>query len=169
MAVGDYNNDGYLDLYLTNFGPNKLYRNNGDGTFSELGKRPAWLTRTGVFLMRSMEPYIGDYDNDGYQDLYVTNFVKFAYDEARPAPSENSPCKMKGVPIACPPENLEAKKGFYTVTIAMELSPMSARLPALSARFAVFSLTLTMTATRTFTSQTMRVRTSITSMMAKGN
>ena len=39
VAVGDYDNDGYLDLYVTNFGPNKLYHNNGDGTFSEVGEK----------------------------------------------------------------------------------------------------------------------------------
>src|SRR4026209_1046220 len=39
VAVGDYNNDGHLDLYVTNFGPNKLYRNNGNGTFSDVSEK----------------------------------------------------------------------------------------------------------------------------------
>jgi hypothetical protein len=100
VAVGDYNNDGYLDLYVTNFGPNKLYRNNRDGTFSELAATAGVADPRWGFPKWSMGAAFGDYDNDGYLDLYVTNFVKFAYDDARPAPSETSSCKMKGVPIA---------------------------------------------------------------------
>jgi hypothetical protein len=96
VAVGDYNNDGYLDLYLTNFGPNKLYQNNGDGTFSEVAEAAGVSDPHWSFPKWSMGAAFGDYDNDGYLDLYVANFVKFAYDDERPAPSENSPCKMKG-------------------------------------------------------------------------
>ncbi len=112
VAVGDFNNDGFLDLYLTNFGPNKLYRNNGDGTFTEVAEAAGVADPHWSFPKWSMGAAFGDYDNDGYLDLYVANFVKFAYDEERPAPSENSPCKMKGVPIACPPEKFEAEQGL---------------------------------------------------------
>jgi enediyne biosynthesis protein E4 len=112
VAVGDYDNDGYLDLYVTNFGPNKLYRNNGDGTFSEVGEAAGVADPHWSFPKWSMGAAFGDYDNDGYLDLYVTNFVKFAYDEEHPAPSETSPCKMKSVPIACPPDKFEAEQGL---------------------------------------------------------
>lgn len=110
VAVGDYNNDGYLDIYLTNFGPNKLYRNNGDGTFSEVGEAAGVADPHWSFPKWSMGAAFGDYDNDGYLDLYVANFAKFDYQKELPAPNENSPCKMKAVPIACPPDRYEGEQ-----------------------------------------------------------
>jgi hypothetical protein len=72
VAVGDYDGNGYLDLYVTSFGPNLLYKNNGDGTFTDVtaaagvaGGRSEWSTSTG-FL---------DIDRDGDLDLYVTNYL----------------------------------------------------------------------------------------------
>ncbi len=72
VAVGDYDNNGYLDLYVTSLGPNVLYRNNGDGTFTDVtsaagvaGGASEWSTSTG-FL---------DIDRDGDLDLYVTNYL----------------------------------------------------------------------------------------------
>ncbi|MFM8392809.1 MAG: CRTAC1 family protein [Acidobacteriota bacterium] len=71
-ATGDYDNDGDVDLYLTNLGSNALMRNNGDGTFSEVTSLagvddPRWST-SAAFL---------DYDRDGDLDLYVCNYVDF--------------------------------------------------------------------------------------------
>ena len=71
-AVGDYDNDGDLDLYVTAFGPNTLYRNNSDGTFTDVtaasgaaGGATEWSTSAGFF----------DYDRDGRLDLYVANYL----------------------------------------------------------------------------------------------
>ncbi len=74
VAVGDFDNDGYLDLYVTAFGPNTLYRNNHDGTFSDVtaaagvaGGPTEWSTSAGFF----------DADGDGYLDLFVVNYLDY--------------------------------------------------------------------------------------------
>jgi hypothetical protein len=102
-ATGDYNNDGYMDLYVTNYGPNKLYRNNGDGTFSDVTAAAGVAGPTWNPPKWSMGAAFGDIDNDGYLDLYVPNFVQFSYDYL-PPPNPKSPCKMKEIPIACAPD-----------------------------------------------------------------
>ena len=73
-AWGDYDNDGDLDLYITNYGPNMLYRNNGDGTFTDVTAQ-AGVGDSGF----SAGCGWGDYDNDGHIDLYVTTYVEFEY------------------------------------------------------------------------------------------
>jgi enediyne biosynthesis protein E4 len=78
VAVGDYDNDGHLDIYVTAFGPNTLYHNNGDGTFSDVTSRAGvaggateWSTSTGFI----------DFDRDGDLDLYVTNYLDYRTDD----------------------------------------------------------------------------------------
>src|SRR6185436_4345456 len=74
VAVGDYDNDGYLDLYVTALGPNILFRNNGDGTFTDVtpaaavaGPAKEGSTSAGFF----------DFDHDGKLDLFVANYVDY--------------------------------------------------------------------------------------------
>ena len=78
VTAGDYDNDGDLDIYITNYGPNVLYRNNGDGTFTDVTEEAGvgddgWGVGC-AFL---------DYDNDGYLDIYVANYVDFSLGERR--------------------------------------------------------------------------------------
>lgn len=75
VAVGDIDNDGFVDVYISNYGPDALYRNNGDGTFSNISKRagisnPAWSCSV-IFI---------DENRDGYLDIFITNYI--VYDPA---------------------------------------------------------------------------------------
>lgn len=73
VSAADFNNDGYTDLYISNYGPNVLLKNNGNGTFTDITKR--------ANVAGGKECSIGatwlDYDNDSYLDLYVGNFLEF--------------------------------------------------------------------------------------------
>ena len=72
VAVGDYDNDGFSDLYVTSYGKNILYHNNGDGTFTDVTAKAGvaaggWSVSAGFF----------DYDNDGKLDLFVTRYMEW--------------------------------------------------------------------------------------------
>ena len=87
----DYDNDGDQDVYLTNFGMNQLYRNNGDGTFTDVTKQ------AGVVNAKwSVSASFGDYNLDGFLDLYVANYLDYNIETAHP-------CTLEGVHIYCGP------------------------------------------------------------------
>ncbi len=75
-AVADYDNDGDLDLFVTAFGPDTLYRNNGDATFTDVTSA-AGLKKTGTGWIWSSSAAFADYDRDGDLDLFVANYVDF--------------------------------------------------------------------------------------------
>ena len=106
-AVGDYNNDGWPDLYVTNFGKNRLYRNNRNGTFTDVAA-PA-----GVELGNwSTGATFGDYDGDGRLDLFVPGYVH--YDIGHPPVAGTavvgySSCQFRGVSAMCGPRGLQGE------------------------------------------------------------
>ena len=100
-AVGDYDNDGWPDLYVTCFGGNVLYHNNGDGTFTDVAKK------AGVADGRwSAGAAFGDYDGDGFLDLAVVNYVDFHLNEL-PAFGKAPNCKYRGIQVQCGPRGLK--------------------------------------------------------------
>ena len=93
VAAGDYDNDGWVDLFVCNYGPNTLYRNHRDGTFRDV------TAEAGVGDGRwAVSASFGDYDADGLLDLYVTNTVQFDYKD--PDPME---CHYRGITVQCGP------------------------------------------------------------------
>jgi enediyne biosynthesis protein E4 len=99
-AVGDYDNDGWPDLYLTCLGGNVLYHNNGDGTFTDV------TAKAGVADGRwSTGAAFGDYDGDGFVDLMVANYVDFHLNDL-PGFGKSPNCKYRGIDVQCGPRGL---------------------------------------------------------------
>jgi hypothetical protein len=107
VCIGDYDNDGFDDLFVTYFGKNVLYRNRGDGTFADVSERAGvagdprrW--NTGCAFV--------DYDRDGLLDLFVANYIDLDLATA-PVP-ESGPCLYKGVMVACGPPGLKGGRNI---------------------------------------------------------
>jgi hypothetical protein len=107
VCIGDYDNDGFDDLFVTYFGKNLLYHNQGDGTFVDVGEKAGvagdpkrW--NTGCAFV--------DYDRDGKLDLFVANYIDLDLATA-PVP-ESGPCLYKGVMVACGPPGLRGGKNI---------------------------------------------------------
>ena len=95
VAVGDYDNDGFPDLYVTSYGKNVLYHNNGDGTFTDVTAKAGvaaggWSVSAGFF----------DYDNDGKLDLFVTRYMEWDTQHSKTCGGEWH--------TYCPPEEFPA-------------------------------------------------------------
>ncbi len=107
-AVGDYNNDGFPDMYITCLGGNVLYKNNGDSTFTDVTKQ------AGVADGRwSTGAAFGDYDGDGFLDLAVANYVDFKLNDL-PGFGSLPTCKFRGVDVQCGPRGLKgASDSFF--------------------------------------------------------
>ena len=107
VAVGDFDNDGWPDLYVTNFGKNRLYRNNRDGTFTDVAEK------AGVTLGNwSTGATFGDYDGDGHLDLFVPGYVHYEI-EHPPIPGSSvvafSTCQFRSINIMCGPRGLRGE------------------------------------------------------------
>ena len=107
VCIGDYDNDGFEDLFVTYFGKNVLYHNNGDGTFTDVSEKAGvagngkrW--NTGCAFV--------DYDRDGKLDLFVANYIDLDLATA-PVP-ESGPCLYKSVMVACGPPGLKGGKNI---------------------------------------------------------
>ena len=105
VAVGDYDNDGYEDVYITYLQGGVLYHNNGNGTFTDVtakagvGNGGRWGTSAAF----------GDYDNDGRLDLYVTNYVALDLSHL-PAFGSSPMCQYRGIPVSCGPRGLKGSR-----------------------------------------------------------
>lgn len=105
VCIGDYDNDGFEDLFVTYFGKNILYHNNGDGTFSDVSEK-AGVAGSGKRWSTGCA--FVDYDRDGKLDLFVANYIDMDLATA-PVP-ESGPCLYKGVMVACGPPGLNGGK-----------------------------------------------------------
>jgi len=108
VAVGDYDNDGWPDIYVANYGKNRLYHNNHDGTFTDVAEK-AGVTLGGW----STGPTWGDYDHDGSLDLFVAGYVRFDADRPPIAGQGKIPpnfCQFRGIAVMCGPRGLPGER-----------------------------------------------------------
>jgi enediyne biosynthesis protein E4 len=102
VTVGDYDNDGFDDIFITSWGQNVLFHNNGDGTFTDVTSK-AGLATKGV-RWGSGCAFL-DYDRDGKLDLFVANYLNFDIASV-PEPGKGTNCLWKGIAVNCGPKGL---------------------------------------------------------------
>ena len=100
-TTGDYDNDGDIDLYVTNFGPNILYRNNADGTFTDVATS-AQVADAGWGTSCAF----ADFNNDGFLELYVSNYAKYTIDA-------DKPCHRHDIRVYCGPSSYPPQPDMF--------------------------------------------------------
>ncbi len=106
VAIGDFDNDGWPDIFVANYGKNRLYRNNHDGTFTDVAEK------AGVTLGNWSDGATwGDYDGDGRLDLFVSGYVHYDLDHPPAASGTTSVsfCQLRKVPVMCGPRGLQGE------------------------------------------------------------
>jgi enediyne biosynthesis protein E4 len=111
-AVGDFDNDGWPDLYVTNVGANRLYHNNRNGTFTDVAEKAgvALAGDSPDLAVDHTGATFGDYDGDGRLDLFVAGYIRFDFRNPPVAGSKAagaSMCQYRGVNVMCGPRGLE--------------------------------------------------------------
>lgn len=111
VCAGDYDNDGFDDLYVTYWGDCALWHNNGDGTFTDVASKAGVTTNPGGGQRRwNTGCAFVDYDKNGLLDLFVANYIDF---DPKTAPlPESGPCLYKGIMVACGPPGLAGGKNI---------------------------------------------------------
>jgi hypothetical protein len=107
VAIGDFDNDGWPDIFVANYGKNRLYRNNHNGTFTDVAEK------AGVTLGNWSDGATwGDYDGDGRLDLFVSGYVHYDLRHQHTATDGTVPfafCQLHGVPVMCGPHGLQGE------------------------------------------------------------
>jgi hypothetical protein len=102
VCIGDYDNDGFDDLFVTYWGQNVLYHNNGDGTFTDVTEKAGLIQNSSHPRWHTGCCFV-DYDRDGYLDLFVADYVNFD-PRVSPLPGANKLCTYYGIAVACGPQ-----------------------------------------------------------------
>ena len=139
VCAGDYDNDGWLDLFVTYYGKNVLYRNRGGERFEDVSEA-AGLTSPGTRWGSGCS--FLDYDRDGRLDLFVASYLVFDLPAAR-EPGQGANCLWKGIPVNCGPKGLPADTNrlfhndgdgrFRDVSVASGIAAAEARYPMTAA------------------------------------
>ena len=107
VAIGDFDNDGWPDIFVCNYGKNRLYRNNRNGTFTDVAEK------AGVTLGNWSDGATwGDYDGDGRLDLFVSGYVHYDLDHQPTAGDGTVPlafCQLRGAEVMCGPHGLQGE------------------------------------------------------------